>query len=248
MMTKTLKKKRRMRMKSKSNLNEGLVLGDLDDLVLPLLSVDEYESKISDDNIVVAFYVKDNEPAKDLARFISKSEIDILDAEVSPVPNEEGNFLVFVEFVRDNTFVEDLISLIESLSGLTSNDKWSLKAYKRKSMELSKDNLEKNVRLKPKSKTKQLENMLTDTKNVRLFEGELVAGTEYFKVLAIGSNKKLFEAYELDNKAILMDSDAVQLQNLLSRAFGASWAVEVFESSIAVTNIYQNLTVLLKKL
>ena len=78
-------------------LNEGLRPDDLEDLVLPILSIDEYESKIEDDGIVVGFYTQYKDPANDLNRFIQKSAIDILDSEVSPAPTEDGYFIVFVE-------------------------------------------------------------------------------------------------------------------------------------------------------
>ena len=40
-----------------AQLNEGLKELDLQDLVLPLVSVDEYESKIDEEAIVVAFFI-----------------------------------------------------------------------------------------------------------------------------------------------------------------------------------------------
>ena len=51
--------------KNKTKINEGLRVGDLENLVSPKISIDEFESKSgSDDEIlVVAFYVKDDQPA-----------------------------------------------------------------------------------------------------------------------------------------------------------------------------------------
>ena len=79
-------------MNSTPKLKEGMRENDLDDLVLPLITIDEYVSKIGDDKevIVVGFFVEDEDPANDLSRFIDRSVTNILDTDVSPVPNEEG--------------------------------------------------------------------------------------------------------------------------------------------------------------
>ena len=66
------------------NLVEGLKEGDLEELLIPMISIDEYESKLDDDSIVVAFYVRDRDPSYDLNRFIQKGASAILDTDVSP--------------------------------------------------------------------------------------------------------------------------------------------------------------------
>jgi len=221
-------------MKMHSNLQEGLLQGDLDDLIKPLISIDEYESKISDDNIVVGFYADDKEPATDLARFISKSEIDILDAEVSPVPNEEGVYLVFVEFIRDDTFVKDLITLVESMAGLTSIETWQFKSYKRKIMDFTEENLTRFVRVKPKKKTARLESMLLDTIDIKLLEGKLLAGDLTYSVLAIGDYTRIIESYGLADKPMLLESTP-EYKRLASN-FGLNWAINMFEGYTLAVN------------
>ena len=52
---------------------EGARAGDLEYLVSQFVSIDQYSTKISSDNIVVSFFVKDKEPAYDLEEFISKN-------------------------------------------------------------------------------------------------------------------------------------------------------------------------------
>lgn len=114
-----------------TQLNEGLKELDLQDLILPLVSVDEYESKIDEEAIVVAFFVQDSDPAQDLNRFIQKSAISLLDTDVSPAPNEDGYFLVFVEFLREPGFIRKLMEIIETLEGLTGlkQEQWKFKPY-----------------------------------------------------------------------------------------------------------------------
>jgi hypothetical protein len=112
-----------------TNLFEGLKEGDLEDLVLPLISIDEYESKLDDDSIVVAFYVSDREPAQDLNRFLQKGASAVLDTDVSPAPNEDGYYMVFVELLRDQKMPSKLISTLESLEGLTGLTSWKAQMY-----------------------------------------------------------------------------------------------------------------------
>ena len=55
-------------------IKEGLTHGDLEKLVLPGLSIAEYEPRLGneEDVIVIAFYVKDDRPAQDLAHLSKK--------------------------------------------------------------------------------------------------------------------------------------------------------------------------------
>ena len=99
----------------------GLKAGDLDDLVSNLISIDEFESKIDNEEaIVVGFKVDDKEPAQDLSRFIEKSTVDLMDTEVSPAPDTDGKYIVFVEFSRDKAFPHNLVSVLKSMENLTN--------------------------------------------------------------------------------------------------------------------------------
>jgi hypothetical protein len=134
-------------------LVEGLKEGDLEDLVIPLISVDEYESKLDDDSIVVAFMVQDKDPAQDLNRFIQKGAVEILDTDVSPAPNEDGYFLVFVELLRDAEFPQKLLDTLASIEGLTglSDDRWKAQLYDQtEELPVDLDTLTRLVRLVPK--------------------------------------------------------------------------------------------------
>ena len=103
--------------------------GDLQDLVLPLLEIDSYNSKIDNQRaIVVAFFVTDKDPAHDLMNFIEGSNLALLDTEVSPAPSPEGYYLVFVEIARNSEFVEILQELLEQVDNICDND-WQIKVY-----------------------------------------------------------------------------------------------------------------------
>jgi hypothetical protein len=112
-------------------LTEGLKENDLTELVIPMLSIDEFESKVDDDAIVIGFYVKDSDPADDLNRFIQKSPVVLLDTDVSPAPNEDGYFMVFVEIDRNDEFKEKLFTILDEISNLVDIDEndWCFTCY-----------------------------------------------------------------------------------------------------------------------
>lgn len=105
--------------------------GDLRSTLLPELSIDEFEPKAGDnkDVIVVAFYLEDENPADDLNTFIQRGFIDTLDVEVSPSTDENGNYLVFVEMSRDETFPNKFTALLKDIENLTGDITWKIKTY-----------------------------------------------------------------------------------------------------------------------
>lgn len=110
-------------------LREGLREGDLTDLVLPLISCDEYESTIdSSEAIVLGFYVHDETAAKDLNRFLQKSAVPLLGTDVSPAPDQHGYFLVFVEMMNNERLCDNLVAILHELNTLVGidEDDWQL--------------------------------------------------------------------------------------------------------------------------
>lgn len=109
----------------------GLRHKELEGMILPLVSVDEFEPKsgTTEEVIVVAFFAEDELPAYDLDDFIDKSVVDFLDSEVSPNPNEEGQYLVFVEFKRQPNFWMKLFNLIEDVENVTGECDWQVQPY-----------------------------------------------------------------------------------------------------------------------
>jgi hypothetical protein len=107
-------------------LSEGLRRGDLEDLVLPMISVDEYVSKVSDEAIVFGFYVNEKGAAEDLNRFIQRSPLDLLDTDISNAPDQHGFYMVFVELINNEFIGETFESLLGDISELTGVDKWQM--------------------------------------------------------------------------------------------------------------------------
>jgi len=109
----------------------GLRHEELKGMIVPFISIDEFEPKMGtvEEIIVVTFFSKDELPAYDLDDFIDKSVIDLLDSEVSPNPNENGYYLVFVEFKRRPNFWMHLYNLVKDIENVTGKQEWKVQPY-----------------------------------------------------------------------------------------------------------------------
>ena len=91
--------------------------------VLDQITIDEFTPKsgVSEEVAVVSFYAKDDEPAQDLNTYIQRGYIEVIDAEVSPNPDKDGNYLVFVEIERNQHFLDVFLRLVKDIENLTGS-------------------------------------------------------------------------------------------------------------------------------
>ena len=110
-------------------INEALRHNDLQGVVVERISVDEFEPKTGEkeDIAVIGFYVTEQEAGNDLAKFIAKSVFEHRDVEVTPNPNEENLYMVFVEVDRNEGLVEGLRNLVEDIVNVTGKLEWKVK-------------------------------------------------------------------------------------------------------------------------
>lgn len=101
--------------------NEGLEHDDLARLVSEKITIDEYKSKIGDDEeiVVITFTVDGKEPAQDLVNFLEKSYDWIIDADASSGELDSGEYLVFIEADRQPTIIENILTMLADLENLT---------------------------------------------------------------------------------------------------------------------------------
>ena len=142
------------------NLFEGLESGDLARLIHPELHVDEFRSKLGDDQdiIVLSFKVDSKEPAVDLVAFIEKGYEWVVDADLSSGEMEDGSYIVFVELDRAEDAPENIIDLMEDLFNLTQQtmDDWRVRYFKaRKEKTLSLEALKELIPLTPEAYDRQ---------------------------------------------------------------------------------------------
>ena len=104
--------------------------GDLKGMVLPKISIDQYESKAGRNAsiIPVALYAKNANVAQDIRNFIERGEIELVDAEVAPNPDEQGHWVVFIEFERNRLFWECFFGVIDQVEHLIGKPlKWEVR-------------------------------------------------------------------------------------------------------------------------
>ena len=128
-------------------IKEGVEYGDLETLVDSTVSVAEYKPKTGteEDVIVIGFYVKDEAPAIDLAKFIERGVTPILDTEVSPNPNDIGMYIVFVE-VENKDLMKTTMNLINDIRGLVKVKEWAIKFYKREAINVKAEEIREWLR------------------------------------------------------------------------------------------------------
>jgi hypothetical protein len=227
------------------NLNEGLRRGDLNGMVLPMLSIDEFSSKIDDQKmIVVGFFCFEEDPAHDLANFIERSPVNVVDTDVSPAPNKEGYYLTFVEFKRNKLFPEKLIELLREIDNLTDVEEWqftSLELPKGKIVELTQDNLEKYTPLKHQAET-------TTEKLQEFFATSSLHDFQLIENQLILSRAGVVHQYELgtliDNQipqmAMCMESNAASAALRLHRMLDGTYHVHAVHDGLLVENTHLN--------
>lgn len=242
------------------NLFEGLKEGDLEELVVPLVSIDEYESKLDDDSIVISFFVRDKDPAQDLNRFIQKGATAILDTDVSPAPNEEGYYLVFVELLRDEAFPKKVVAMLDSLNGLTGIKSWKGAFHETSSIEpISLESLTNLVRLTSEEDhqghdevTEELTEFFSasDLMGMHLDGNHLVlegrSSSFEFDFVDFGPFETLQERNAVLSQALRLDEAAQHNVSRISRLLGDLWLVEHLQEHVVLSTINSDKVVLLR--
>ena len=139
---------------SSNQLFESLGFKDLDGLMKPTIHVDEFSSKMGDDDdiIVVSFFVRDPQAAKDLMNWFEKGYDFVLDADRSPGEIKPNRYLVYVEIRRRSTAggnVETLLNDLNTLTEFEDSSAWTMH-YKGKEIPFSRDTFDSTVPLTPK--------------------------------------------------------------------------------------------------
>ncbi len=103
------------------HLLEGLQYKDLDGMMKPTIHIDEFASKMGDDAdiVVVSFFVRDLQAAKDLVSWFEKGYDFVLDADRSPGEIKPSRYLVYVELRRRSAVPGQIETLLDDLSTLT---------------------------------------------------------------------------------------------------------------------------------
>ena len=102
-------------------LSESLNYLDMENQVIPIVSVDEYAAKMGadEDIVTVTFMVKSKLVAEDLVTWFERGYDFILDASISEGELEPNKWLVFVEMERRSWVARRLLGLVRDMETLT---------------------------------------------------------------------------------------------------------------------------------
>jgi hypothetical protein len=110
----------------------------------------------NDDIIVISFFVRDQEAAKDLMKWFETGYDFILDADRSPGEIKPGRYLVYVEIRRRSSAGAQVQELLNDLNTLTEfePDDWTM-VYQDDRQPFSQEAFERTVPMSPKEYRKQ---------------------------------------------------------------------------------------------
>jgi hypothetical protein len=102
-------------------LFEGLQYKDLEGMMKPTIHVDEFAAKMGDDDdiIVLSFFVRDLQAAKDLVAWFEKGYDFVMDADRSPGEIKPSRYLVYLEIRRRRSAPQHVQTLLDDLNTLT---------------------------------------------------------------------------------------------------------------------------------
>lgn len=207
----------------------GLRTNDLKNVVSKTVSIDEFEPKIGplSEIAVLALYVDSADVGRDLTNFLDSTAVDIIDSEVSPAPNENNEYVVFIEMNRDKHFgqkCESILLELEALTGIKINE-WLMVLYNKNTQEFS-----------PKKINKQILDVQTQ------IEPSVVESlrNSYVNTFTVNENKITFNnnlTFTLvDNipDTLKMDIDSMSMQECkqISNQLVESFAVTKFNGSL----------------
>lgn len=134
------------------SISETLSYKDLEGVLKPTIHVDEFSSKMGDDDdvIVISFFVRDLQASKDLMNWFEKGYDFILDADRSPGELKPNRYLVYIELNRRSTAGARVAELLDDLQTLTefTVDDWTIH-YDGKSVPFSQEAFDQMVPLTP---------------------------------------------------------------------------------------------------
>lgn len=163
-------------------LSETLEYKDMLGMMKPTIHVDEFASKMGDDDdiIVVSFFVRSQQAARDLMNWFEKGYDWVLDADVSPGEIKPGRFLVYIEMRRRSTAgvkIKDALDDLNTLTEYINSEQWTMH-YEGKEYPFSQETFDRLVPLSPKEYRKRKEENLNEMRSaagiepVQIFERE----------------------------------------------------------------------------
>jgi hypothetical protein len=171
-------------------LSEGLQYKDLDGMMKSTIHVDEFAAKMGDDDdiIVISFFVRDLQAAKDLVAWFEKGYDFVLDADRSPGEIKPSRYLVYLEMRRRKSAAGNVQQLLDDLSTLTEFEpnQWRMH-YKGRDHDWSEETFAKLVPLTPDAYRAENETELNDVRTAAGLEPKKIHDKQGDDVKALQS-------------------------------------------------------------
>jgi hypothetical protein len=153
------------------------------------IHIDEFSSKMGDDEdiIVISFFVRSEQAAKDLTQWFEKGYDFILDADKSPGEIKPNRYLVYVEMRRKNSVPRQITQLLSDLETLTefTVDDWIM-GYKDRTYHYDPEALAKLVPLTPQD--------YRERENKELNEVRIAAGLDIKPIYEVDKDLRALQA------------------------------------------------------
>jgi len=240
------------------NIIEGMRAGDLADIVLPIISVDEYESKIDEDAVVIGFYVYDGDASNDLNRFIQKSSISLLGTDISPAPDRHGYYLVFVELLNDIRVANHINDILEEVSELVGIKKWkmrvrgldevvpvSIKILDKHFSKLRKEDKEQDAleeMVMAFLNQSALKDALIESNILKIYSQD---GSMQGTIVGMGNSNEIFENHNLINEAFSLEMKDIATTLYIQRILGEGWVPSTMDNKLILQRSNSDLALLL---
>jgi hypothetical protein len=147
------------------SLFEALEYKDMVGMMKPTIHVDEFASKMGDDDdvIVISFFVRSKQAARDLSNWFEKGYDWVLDADTSPGEIKPGRYLVYIEMRRRSSAGEKISEALDDLQTLTEFDTtdWTMH-YDDQTVPFSRETFDRMVPLSPKEYRRRKESDLNE--------------------------------------------------------------------------------------
>jgi hypothetical protein len=95
----------------------------------------------------MAFVVRMESAAADLRNFIESAGINLLDVDISDAPDTDGNYFVFVEFIRDYHLYQKMQIVLDMVDHIMDEKtNWKFRGYNQKTiMTFNKENVRNTI-------------------------------------------------------------------------------------------------------
>lgn len=148
-------------------LLEALNYKDMVGMMKPTIHVDEFASKMGDDDdiIVISFFVRSKAAARDLVNWFEKGYDWVLDADQSPGEIRPGRYLVYIEMRRRSSAGRNIAEALDDLGTLTEflPEEWSMH-YEDKTYPFTVEQFDRVVPLSPKEYRRRKEQDLNEVR------------------------------------------------------------------------------------